>query len=412
MLAARTAVFANLPWPQVMFVDNILRGLDFWQARFTAIKVVGMEIWLLMWPLRLSSDWSYNQIAPAGWRDAAAWAALVVIVGLLILAFAMRRRNPLVFWLAGFFGIALLPTSNLVVLIGSVMAERFLYLPSVAFAVGLAAAAWWRLPRRFAAFALGAVLLLYAGRTWARNLDWQSSLTLTLADTKTAPKSARLHDALAKAYIEQDERRNIDLAIRAQETAWGIVRDLPPERSSELIPANLGAYYFAKAGLVPPGEARAWHEKSLEVLLRARRISQASQAAFDQAQISHGKPLVAPRASLLLYLFLAQSYVSLGRHEEAVEALRYARILDPRDPDVYDALAEAYRASGQPDWVSISLVQKSLVRGQALPAAPAGIDYCRAAADLAQAFHDNRAPAQALSIASQAARRWGCPAAE
>ncbi|HSW51088.1 MAG TPA: hypothetical protein VLH09_12980 [Bryobacteraceae bacterium] len=412
VLAARAGVFAQLPWPQLVFHDNILRSLGFWQARFTAIKVVGLDLWLLLWPLPLASDRSYDQIAPAGWMDVAAWTALALVAGLLILAFTMRRRSPLVFWLAGFFGIALLPTSNLVVQIGSPMAERFLYLPAMAFAVAFAALAWWRLPPRFRAYFLGAVLLLYTGRTWARNADWQSNLTLALADTKTAPRSARLHDALAKAYIEQDERRNIDLAIRAQETAWDIVRGLPLDRSSEMIPANLGAYYFAKAVQSPPAGQRAWYEKSRAVLLQAREISQVSQKRFDQAQIEHGKPLVAPRAFRLLYLFLAQSNINLGRYEDAVADLRYARSLDPLDTDVYDSLADAYRAAGKPEWASISLAQKAVALGKPFPALPAGLDPCLAASDLARAFRDHRSFERAGSIGSEAARRFGCPSAD
>jgi tetratricopeptide (TPR) repeat protein len=407
LFAARAAVFARAPWPQMIYTDNILRGLSFWQARFTAIKVIGLDLWLLICPLHLSSDRSYNQIAPAGPRDIAAWAALAAVAGLLVLAFAMRRRSPLIFGLAGFFGVALVPVSNLVILIGSTMAERFLYLPSVAFAIAIAALAWRYLPRRAATCALGAAVLLCAGRTWARNADWQDNLTLGIADTKTAPASVRLHDMLAKAYFEQDAVRNIDRAIREQETAWAILSPLPPQRSAELPPANLGAYYFAKAQMAPPDERRGWYEKSVAVLLRAREISRAAERSFDQAQISHGKPLLFRQAYPLLYLFLAEDYLNLGRYAEAIEALKYARMIDPRNPDLYDSLAKAYQASGQSDWAAISLVQKALIQGSQPPAAPAA--YCLAAADLAQAFRDSRAPGSACEIQAEAARRFGCP---
>lgn len=407
LVAARAAVFSHMPWPQMIHTDNVLRGLGFWQARFTAIKVIGLDLWLLLCPLHLSSDRSYNQIAPAGWSDIAAWAALAIVASLLALAFAMRHRSPLIFWLAGFFGIALLPTSNLVVLIGSTMAERFLYLPSVAFAIAVAALAWRYLPQRAATYVLGAAVLLSAGRTWARNADWQNNLTLGIADTQTAPASVRLHDMLAKAYFEQDTRRNIDRAIQEQETAWAILSPLPPERSSEVPPANLGAYYFAKARMVAPAESRAWYEKSIAVLLQAREISRAAERAFDQAQISHGKPLLFRQAFPFLYLCLAEDFLNLGRYAEAIEALRYARMINPRYPDLYDALATAYRASGQSDWAAMALVQKALIQGSRPPAAPAA--YCPASVDLVQAFRDSRAPVSAREIQAEAARRFGCP---
>jgi hypothetical protein len=44
------------------------------------------------------------------------------------------RRHRAVGFLVAFFFITLAPTSNLIILIGTVMAERFPYLPAVAFA--------------------------------------------------------------------------------------------------------------------------------------------------------------------------------------------------------------------------------------------------------------------------------------
>ena len=44
----------------------------------------------------------------------------------MIAVIARRRSNPVIFFAAGFFGIALLPTSNLLMTIGNIMAERFL----------------------------------------------------------------------------------------------------------------------------------------------------------------------------------------------------------------------------------------------------------------------------------------------
>jgi len=68
------------------------------------------------------------------WEDAKALIALAVCLGAVLLAVRWyRTRKPLFFFLAFFF-VALAPTSNLVVLIGSIMAERFIYLPSIGLA--------------------------------------------------------------------------------------------------------------------------------------------------------------------------------------------------------------------------------------------------------------------------------------
>ena len=76
-----------------------------------------------------------------------------------------------------FFFVTLAPVSNVFVLIGSIMAERFLYLPAVGFfaavVYGLRAVAL-RAPRArtTVAAAIAVVLLAFAARAYTRNADW------------------------------------------------------------------------------------------------------------------------------------------------------------------------------------------------------------------------------------------------
>jgi tetratricopeptide (TPR) repeat protein len=396
LLVARALVFAPLPWPPALYMDNVLRNLPRWERLFSAQKIVGMDLCLLAWPVRLVSDRSFDVIRPAAWTDLGAWISLWALLGLLVLALAMRWRHPLVFWLIGFLGLALLPTSNLVVKIASAMAERFLYLPSVAFAIAVAGLAWRYLSPRLAWAALGALLLLYTGRTWARNADWRDNFTLGLADVETVPRNARLHDMLAKAWFDQEPpdsrasqtNRTLDPAIAEQEKAWKLVQPLDPGQSSELIPARLGIYYAEKAQIAPEAERRAWREKSIAALLDARRISLAAEQNFDNAQLAHDKPLAPRQAFVLLYLYLADDYLNLGRFAEALDALRYARILTPRFPLLYEAMAAAYRGLGDAPGEAVARAGQALAEGRA----PDPAQYCAAAGELAQALRDNRTP--------------------
>src|ERR1700678_1084595 len=160
-------------------------------ARLTAVKVVGKFLWLFLWPGGLSADYSFNAIPVFGWRlgdwtDVQALIALAVCVGSAVLVMPLRRRHKPMFFFSTFFFIALLPTSNLVILIGSIMAERFVYLPSVGLA-GCFVVAMHALSRRFAtkgsapsyaAGAIGLVCVVFSARTYARNLDWRDEASL------------------------------------------------------------------------------------------------------------------------------------------------------------------------------------------------------------------------------------------
>jgi hypothetical protein len=369
LLMVRHQVFAAAPVPEMPWTDNPMRDAGFWVARGAAIKIIGMELSLLVWPLHLASERGFDQIALATLSDWRAWLALAVIAAILAAVVARRRKDPALFWAAGFFAIALLPVSNLIFPIGATMAERFLYLPSIGFAIAAAALLErlsHRVQIRYAAFV---VLILLAGRTFARNRAWQDNLTLARTDVANAPRSARLQDLLAASLYAADPAHNLDAAIAAGERAWAILEPLPPARIQQQTPAHLGAWYRLK-GDTAGAQARIWYERSAAMLLRAREASQAIEHAYDEAQISHGKPLATRLAYQPVYVDLGITMLRLDRVDEAVEAFRYGREVDPRTPAVYELLAEAYAAKGDSRRAAVTLFGETLLLG----ATPAGLE--------------------------------------
>jgi tetratricopeptide (TPR) repeat protein len=441
----RQRVFDALPLPEFPFVDNPLVAAGFWPARLTAIKVIGLDLWLLVCPLHLSCDRSYNQIPVAGWTDIFAWLALAVIASIVSLALARRRSDRSIFFLAGFFGIALLPTSNLLFQTGSIMAERFLYLPAVGFAMAVVALACrWR-RKRLAAAVLAAVIALFACRTFARNFDWKDDLTLSAADVRVVPSSFKMHGILANALFKEDPRHNIGTVIEEGERAWDILRSLPLELIFRQPPSNLGAYYRTKGDLVggpATADARSWYEKSLEVLLKGREADRVAEKLYDEAMRAHGKPLTGRLGFPILYLNLGLTYARLGHNVEALEADRQGRGLDPYTMDFYDAIAAVYLAGRNPEGAAVTLDEKTQVGGNSpatmsvlrdlygkIPGGSCAIvaeggvselnmacprlrgDLCLAWADLTQAFLEARKTSQARLIKRNATETFGCPAA-
>jgi tetratricopeptide (TPR) repeat protein len=376
--AARTLVYRDAPWTPWPVADNPILAAGFWTAKFTAVKVIGMSLWLLVCPLSLAYDRSYDQIALAGPADVGAWLAAVIMVAILAVAIARRKQGPLMFFLAGFFGITLLPTSNLLFPIGNIMAERFLYLPAVAFAIAIAALGS-RLPRAVAVI----VIVAFAARTYARNPAWESNLALASADIATAPGSFRVHEMLAQALHEQDPRANLDAAIREQERAWEIVRGLPAASIPVQTPTNLGGYYLEKGDIAGP----AWYERAVAILARGREISEAAERAWDEAQQAHGKPLRGRSANSTLYFNLGQAYGSLGRYQEALEALRFGRAIDPAQTQFYQPLAAAYAGLGRRDQAALMMEEKKAIESRDPRA-------CSAWPDLVEAWRASRRPCQ------------------
>lgn len=195
----------------IEFTENPLVKAGFWTARITAVKVIGKFLWLFLWPAKLSADYSYNAVplfggSASSWEDAKALAALAICLGCVLLAVRWRHTvKPFLFFLAFFF-VTLLPTSNLFITIGSIMAERFLYLPSIGLAGCLVAvihqlvqrlSAKWRVAPKAAWVAMGVACLVFAARTYARNFDWQNARALWTSTVNASPESARPHYNLA-----------------------------------------------------------------------------------------------------------------------------------------------------------------------------------------------------------------------
>jgi tetratricopeptide (TPR) repeat protein len=217
-MAAYLYLRSGLHWHAVIeATENPLVTTGFWTTRLTAVKVIGKYLWLFVWPARLSADYTYNAVPLFGWRvwnweDVKALIALAVCLGAALLAvlLAVRWRSwgkPLLFFLVFFF-VALAPTSNLIVLVGSTMGERFLYLPSVGLAGGVVAAIyalgqrrWLKRPAaaRVAWAAVGVVCLAFTARTYARNFDWQDERSLWASTVEACPGSARAHYNLGLA---------------------------------------------------------------------------------------------------------------------------------------------------------------------------------------------------------------------
>src|SRR5690606_40346104 len=113
-----------------------------------------------------------------------------------------------------------LPVSNLIIPIGVVVAERILYLPSLA--VSIAAAYAWvaleqngtRRARQLAAAAAAAVLVLFGGRAVLRNPEWKSTDTIFAALLRDHPERSEEHTS------ELQSRENLVCRLLLEKKKW------------------------------------------------------------------------------------------------------------------------------------------------------------------------------------------------
>lgn len=376
MLITRQAVLSRLPSPDLPFVDNPLAGAGFWTAHLTALEVIWRYVGLLLWPRSLSWDYSYNQIPMA--TMAVGLASLSGILLALAALVWLYRRHPAACFFGAFFLVALGPVSNLLFLIGTIMAERLLYLPSLGFSgclVAVAEIGWRRLRFAYSRPAIAGFLTLavcaLGFRTWQRNFDWTDGEKLWAGAAKVCPNSFKTHLALIYGLSRRGlNLGNIDYAIAEATKAVSIVEGLPPLRNSTSALTTLGSLYKLKGLLSDythpdPAVVERWYRKALDTLRQAQPIDQAYARERRRRELARGWPRerIQLKGYAALYENLSDTYRSLGMFQEATDAARYLARLTPLDARPYARIAELESAMGRPADSIISLWMADTVSG-------------------------------------------------
>ena len=357
MLYQRSAVLSSAPAAMFPFYDNPIVGAGFVAGRLTALQVMGKYVALLVWPARLSSDYSWAQIPPVG-GGATDWLAFVALAAALGAGVLVWRGNRNALFVAGAALLAFLPTSNLLFPIGTIMAERFLYLPSIAFAAAVVAAVYAAGKRagdeRVMPVLLCLIAMAFAARTWVRNLDWRDDLSIGRAAVRASPASFKSHKLLAYALHESDaEHANIDAVIEEAEKGLAPLNPLPDSRNNADSYLRTGGYYAERGERLrqaSPVESFKAYRRALELLLRSRGVATAQ---------TNGEPDPARFAALTLRI--SEVYRRLGEGSRALEAAMEARRMEPGNTEIHRQLAAILLDQGRADEAAAALMEGVLL---------------------------------------------------
>lgn len=337
------------------FVDNPIELAGFFSGRMTALKVLGQYFWMLIWPARLSCDWSYNQIPLYGpdapWHEnIQSWVAIVLILTLLYLAWTQRKRFPLMTFGIIWFFVAIFPMSNLPITIGSIKAERFLYMPYLGFALMAAMGLEWVrswlantlrpvLPSlTWLSFTLPLVVLMaFSVRTYLRNQDWSSEYALWSSAVETCPNSFKTYKGFSNCFITKNTEEGADQAIAVAEKGVAILENppLPIERKDNTLYINIAFHYARKAEFCMARGARdegmKYFEKALGALEKAKEVDRfansTSRAKFMRQGIKAEN--IRNVGNPTIYELFTAVYIGMGRYAEAEQAALYNLNLNP-----------------------------------------------------------------------------------
>lgn len=206
----------------------------------TAIYILGKYILLLFFPHPLSWDYSYNQIPIVSFTDIKTIITLLVFAALGIYAALTFKKKNIFSYCILFFFITMSVVSNIFIMIGSTLGERFLFAPSLAFCIAVPFFLQ-RFGKNILFGSIGAVLLLFSFKTFTRNNDWKDNFSLFASGVEATPNSSRAESALGSAYRDMAEKET-DPAQRNALYQKAIPYYL---KAIEILPENTEALYNA-----------------------------------------------------------------------------------------------------------------------------------------------------------------------
>ena len=333
--AAAFAVYLALRWNALGGLVPTAQGAGLAMIPWSlaVVSLAALYVGKLVVPINLNVWHVFDPPAALGSARALGVVGFVVVC-VVVWVWAARRRRVVAFAGAVFL-IPLLPTfhfSALNVGIASAFAERYLYLPSMGFALVLACvldAVRRRVPRgTVVASGIVAVLALtYAVGTVARNPVWKDSLTIWEDAVRKSPQSgvAQFNYGAALRFHGR-KQEGMEAIRRAAVLEPGLVgREIGKGRSyaeqGKFMKAMLA---FHSALILDPGNAEAHF--GLAVLYESRGSIEA--AIHEYRQVLASRPDFAE-----VHNNLGVLHASQGRIEEAVPHFEAAVRLRPDDPD-------------------------------------------------------------------------------
>lgn len=312
--------------PLLQLVNNSLLATDSGIDRFaTAMFIMGKYLLLLLIPHPLAFDYSYNTVPVVSLSHFGSLLSIIVYAALAWMAFSgVSRKNPVSFFILFFFATISL-VSNVLFLIESTMAERFLYMPSVGFASAVAfvilkrfgllyqksgngLVSYFSLKPVFTVL-LAMVLVGYSAKTVSRNSDWKDNLTLLEKDVKTCPESARIRYAYGSALLIEKALKEENESLKQGLLDKSIVQ-------------------LEKGVSILPNYAEAWNH--LGIAYKEKKNYAAAVKAFEQARAFKSF------TDAEFYISAGLAYGEMKMYDQAIADFTRAISIDPKNSEAYN----------------------------------------------------------------------------
>lgn len=342
----------------------------------TILFTLGKYVQLLFIPHPLTHDYYPRHIGVMDWGDWRVWFYAAVYLGLVLYALLrLPKKDPLSFGILYFLATISI-VSNIVFPVGTHMSERFLFMPSVGYALAVGVLLYRlaiflgradRVQRRrqlwLPLLLLLGIGVLYGGKTVDRNRVWKDNFTLFSTDIEVSSNSAKLRNALGGELVtragnmEEGSPRREDMLREAIGHLQRAVQIHPNYKNAHLLMGN--AYYYLKN-----------FDLSIQQYQRTLQLDNDYEDARNNLFITYrdaGRYFGEQKGDLARAIqYLEQAYqmrpndfetvrllgVAHGRAGHNQEAIRFftrATEIQPDNAEAWFNLGSAYYNAGNPD---------------------------------------------------------------
>lgn len=304
-------------------------GRNLFHRILVFLKVLPTYWQALIWPSNLHYHFE-RKLTISSW-DKTLIISLIIIATLIFIVYKLRHKNRVALFGLGWFFLALLPVSGILIPINFVIGERWLYFAGTGIfliAGVFLAKLWDALPKFKKMKSLGVILfaayIISLGVIGIkRNVAWRNGITLLQNTLAYAPNDPKLRNSLGLEYIKQ--KRDSE-ALREFKTA------ALTDPSDASIHYNLSIFYLTHQ---MSGEAITELEKMInlgqnlefgynmlaDLTYKNKKYEESAKWLEKLSKLTPG--------SWQVYYKLAIVYNLMGAKDKAVGALNMAVELNP-----------------------------------------------------------------------------------
>lgn len=170
---------------------------------------------LLVFPFPLLFYYGYNQIEIYSFSSLWVWFSIIIYSGIILFALKNIHKNPLFSYGILFFLFSIFIFSNLLIPINGIIAERFLFIPSLGFFLALFALIQYLMQRYHTQaliykkqktrilWVVSIIAIIFSIQTITRNSEWKNYKTLMSADINDLDLSVKAQTSYASVLLNE-----------------------------------------------------------------------------------------------------------------------------------------------------------------------------------------------------------------